>query len=495
MSDNVLKMAGKAVAWNAIGNWIGLIGGFLSLIVVARILTPAEFGIFGLVLLTLIIPETIACNSLGESLIQRPDLRRGHLNSVFLQGIIFAALFYTGLFFTAPLISQGFGVPELTPYLRVMALALFVGALITVPAALLQRNLRFKEIAAVDLLGVLVATIVTISLALTLKSPWALIGGELARRTTRMIAFSAFARWVPGVQTSWQETKDLIRFNSSAIGIRLTAVAETDIPRFFIGVILGPAALGMFNLASRIQDQAMLVLVAPFATVSLPVVAKVRNDIPTLHKVISGAIQIASMVTFPALIGAIAIAPVAVPFVFGEQWIPAVLVIQIALLTAIRRPVEVFSAGVLKGLGKPGLLLRAMLISMFATVFFIPFAAMHSLEMVMLVLLAQKLLAWLLVAGMVSREIQFSIRTQITAGASALVASLLMGASVWGLLQLLPTSLHDAITLSLAIAVGAVVFALAMLAITPKFTLGMVRNAGRLVLGKLRRQEPPQTAA
>ena len=83
MSKGLLKTAGKAAAWSALGSWIGLIAGITSLVVLARILAPEDFGIYGFVLITLALPETIACNSLNESLIQRKDLTKGHSNSVF----------------------------------------------------------------------------------------------------------------------------------------------------------------------------------------------------------------------------------------------------------------------------------------------------------------------------------------------------------------------------------------------------------------------------
>ena len=151
MSKGLLKTAGKAAAWSALGSWIGLIAGITSLVVLARILAPEDFGIYGFVLITLALPETIACNSLNESLIQRKDLTKGHSNSVFVLSLGLACLFFLLIALIAPFIASGFGVPELTPYLRVMSIGLFIGAFSAVPAGHLLREMKFRQIATADL--------------------------------------------------------------------------------------------------------------------------------------------------------------------------------------------------------------------------------------------------------------------------------------------------------------------------------------------------------
>lgn len=88
MGPNLLRRAGQAVALNAMANWIGVIVALLSMVVIARLLTPEDFGNYVIVLLALALPEVIAVSTLGEALVQRKDLRPGHINSVFLQSMV-----------------------------------------------------------------------------------------------------------------------------------------------------------------------------------------------------------------------------------------------------------------------------------------------------------------------------------------------------------------------------------------------------------------------
>ena len=92
MTQSLLRRAGKAVALNALGNWFGMAGSMLSLVFIARLLSPMDFGIFGMTLVIFSIPEIFASGSLNDALIQRRDLQAGHISSVFMQSLALAAL-------------------------------------------------------------------------------------------------------------------------------------------------------------------------------------------------------------------------------------------------------------------------------------------------------------------------------------------------------------------------------------------------------------------
>ena len=464
-----MKSAGKAAAWSALGSWLGLFGGLVSLVIIARLLDPTDFGLYGFVLVTLIIPETIACNSLGEALVQRPTINRGHSNSIFVISMVLAAIFFLVIILFAPLISQGYGHPELTPYLRVMAAGLFLGAATAVPSGHLLREMKFKEVALVDAAGTVVSAVVGITLAFLWRDAWALIGMELARRLVRMLAFSWFARWLPGIRMSLQEAKDLMRFNIALTGYRLAAVAEEAIPRLLVGMFLGPAALGMFNLALRVQEQASTALIAPFGSVSYAIASRIHKDKEALHRILNAGLRLAGLIAYPALIGAIAIAPFAVPFVFGEKWVPATLVIQISLINGLRRPSTAFNGGIIKGIGRPDLLLKTLLISLLTYVL-MPFAAMHSLAAVMWVLTLNRTVVWLFTCWVVQRKTDFSIYKQLAAGSSAFFASIAMALIVWGTSLYLPANWDNVSRLMTLVVIGIVTYPACLFAIAPRMS-------------------------
>ncbi len=484
MAQSLLRRAGKAVMFNALGNWFGMIGGMLSLVFIARLLSPMDFGIFGMTLVTFAIPEIFASGSLNESLIQRRNLKAGHVNSVFMQSLFLATLFWLGTYFLAPLIAQGFNHPELVPMIRVFAISLYFGALTSVPAALLQRDLRYSEITIVDVLGTSCAAIVGVTLAFILQNAWALVFMELSRRIIRLVAFSAMAKWTPSFKSSWAETRELSRYNSLNMATKVVYATDTTISRSLIGAVLGSAALGMFNMAVRLQEQAKSAFVTPFSAVALPVASQTQHDLPTLHRAIEGAMRLAGLIAYPTFVGASVIAPLAVPIVFGEHWIPAVPTIQIFLLMGLRTPTTAFNSGVLNGVGRIDWTFKITLTGLIISIVAVTATIHISLEAVACALLMQSLITWALGAYAVKSSVGFPMHRQVLAGSTALISSLVMGVVVWLAMQFQSEAVGAPIRLLTLVLIGVVAYAAALATLSPKFARRIVRASIMFVQGR-----------
>lgn len=477
MASSLLKSAGRAAAWSALANWFGLLGGLVSLVVLARLLSPTEFGIYGMVLVALALPETIACNSQNESLIQREKLSRQHANAIFYLSLALATVFFIIIQLIAPLAALAFDEPRVTPMFRVMSFALFIGAFTSVPAALLQRQLKFRKIMEVDVIGILVGAVVGITLAILLKSAWALVWMELIRRFVRMLAFNVQARWWPTRAVQWQALKDLAPYNLKTTAIQLIKSAETMVPRAMVGAWLGPAALGIFNLALRIMEQLSQALVLPLAGISLAVTSRAQKDFPTLHKAIEGGMRLASLFGYPAFIGMAVIAPALIPIVFGDEWQAAVPAAQIALLMGLCGPTSALNAGILKGVGRPGVWLKIQSFSLAITLILIPFIVRYGLEAVMLTLLAQRILVWIIGATCIRAIVRFPLHRQFVAVYPAMLAALVMGTVVYAVYRFTPADWGPTATLILPIAVGMIVYVIAFAAVSPRLAVRFVKAA------------------
>jgi len=487
MSEGLLRRAGKAVVLNAMGNWFGMISGMLSLVVIARLLSPTDFGVFGMVLVAFAIPEMFVSGSLNDSLIQRRNLQPGHINSVFMQSLILAVIFWLGISLASPLIARGFGHPELEGMLRFFSITLFMGAYASIPAALLQRDLRYREITIVDILGTLVAAIVGVVCAIYLRSAWALIFMEMSRRTVRLVAFTVIAKWRPSVKTSWLETVELTRYNSLNMATRVIQSVESAFTRSAVGAVQGPAALGMFNMATRLLEQSKAAVVQPFASVALPVASQTQHDLPMLYRAIEGAMKLAGLIAYPTFIGAFVIAPVAIPVVFGEQWIPAVPTIQIFFLMGLRTPTSAFNTGVLNGVGRVDWTFKISLTGLALTGALIAATIQISLEAVALAVLAQIMITWVIGAYAVKESIGFPMHRQIIVGSTALMASAIMAVVVWAVLTSLSDIIQAPVQLLILVSVGLVSYPIALAALAPALAVRLWRAS--ILAAKGRREE------
>ena len=484
MSEGLLRRAGKAVLLNAMGNWVGMFGGTLSLFFIARLLSPTDFGVFGMVLVAFAVPEMLSSSSLNDSLIQRPNVQLGHINSVFIQSLALAGAFWIAIMLLAPIIARGFGHPELQSMIQFFSVTLFMGAIVSIPAALLQRDLRYREITFIDILGTIVAAVVGITCAIYLKSAWALIFMEMSRRTVRLFAFTILARWRPSFKTSWVETSELTRFNSLTVASRVVQSVEATFIRGALGAVQGPAALGMFNIATRLSDQAKAAVVTPFAAVAMPVASQTQNDLPMLHRAIEGAMSLSAFIAYPAFIGAFVIAPIGIPVVFGDQWAPAVPTIQIFFLMGLRSPTSAFNAGVLNGVGRVDWTFKIALAGLVLAGVFVAATLHISLEAVALAMLAQLLITWAMGAYAVKQSIGFPMHRQLVVGSKSLIGSIIMALAVWGTMKSLPDTIHLPVQLLILVFIGMVSYVVAMAALAPALAVRLGRACMLVAQGR-----------
>lgn len=479
MAADLMVRAGKAAAWVAVSKWFDLIGSLVTLAVTARLLSPEAFGVFGMALLACLIPEIFLSGALGDAVIQRKDLRPGHLNGVFWMHMILYAAFMAGLVFVTPFVVVQFGQPELADIVPLLAASIIFWAAGTVPGALLRRELRFGALCVADALSTAAALVTGIGLALAGFGVWALVWCEIARRFVKCVAMWIAARWMPSFAFTRADVTELMRFNLLGLATNIILQIETAVPKYFVGLFLGPAALGYFNMAVRFYQQLLQVLLAPLSSVALPVVALVQHDRERLHATFAAGTKVATMLAFPAFIGAAAVAPVAIPLIFGENWIPAVAAAQILTLVAIRAAVNVFNGEVLRGTGKPGLYTALALLGALVLVIPLPFITQYGIVAVSLAVLVRGIVQWVAAAIVVERTLGYPAIRQFTIGWESLVASVGMGVTIlvvqpW--LEFLPR----AASLSLLMAIGVVVHMGLLALVAPSLARRMVDFAGAL---------------
>ncbi|HEX5006049.1 MAG TPA: oligosaccharide flippase family protein, partial [Hyphomonadaceae bacterium] len=379
MSREIAIRAGKGAIFIGAAKWLDVFGTMVTLLFTARLLSPEAFGIYGMALLAILIPETILGGALAESLIQRRDLRPGHLNGAFALHAVLLVLLVGGLLQVNPFIVAHFHEPQLRLVVPVMAGCVFFSCLGAVPGAILQRELRFGAIALGDAAGSIAAAVVGIGFAFAGFGVWSLVFMEMSRRFAKHLCFIAAARWFPTLRFGLNDIRELLRFNLFTLVTRLLLQFDQAIPSFFVGSILGAQALGYFNMAFRILQQISAVMLAPFTSIALPVASAVQHDRQRLHGFLSAATRAAALLAFPVFVGASAVAPVALPLLLGEEWAPVGLAAQILILTAIRSPANVFNGEVLRGVGKPGLQVATVLAGTILALILVPIAAPYGI--------------------------------------------------------------------------------------------------------------------
>ncbi len=482
MEDDLLRRAGRAVVWSALARWLDAGASLVSLFVVVRVLGPEVYGLFGMVMIALALPAGIVGGPLAESLIQHPNVTRRHEAATFLAELSVSIGIGLILVLSAPLVAGIFQRPDLQPLILAMSIAPFLSSLGATPCALLQRDLRFRAIGFVDAIGAISAAIAAIVLVASGFGVWSLVVMELLRRTVRSVGFWIVARWRLTVRASWSDFRELAHFNSFTIATKLLAQAETAIPGAVIGTMLGPQALGYYNLASRLFTQSANVLLMPLHAVTLPVVSSSQGEPQVLRRVFTQGLRLSTAIAYPYFIGAAVAAPVFVPLFFGDSWDGTVLIVQLMMLLGIRAATASFNGGVIRGAGRPATQSAIVALSLALSLVVLPVVAPYGLAALIIAILLRGLVTWLAGAVVLKDIMQLSIFAQVTVGWPSLAASLVMAGAVMVILRTLGDTHSPWLVLPLVAVVGVLSYAAALAVIAPKLVgrvLDFVRRKNR----------------
>jgi O-antigen/teichoic acid export membrane protein len=397
---------------------------------------------------------------LNESLEQRETLRSDHVNATFWISLLLSTSLAGGMMVFAQPVTGLLGAPEAGLVLTWLAAGLPIGAAAGVMRAVMIRDLRFKETSQIGAAARVVSSVAAIIAVLLGAGVWALVIADLAAQLFSLILLAGASQFRPGRPRRLGAIRDLMRFNLHTLATYVLGYVDQAAPRILTSAMLGAQSLGYLIIAGRVFDLLGQLVLSPLGAVTMTSVARLQSDREGLHKLIMGLYRLASLIAYPAFLGAIVITP-ALAGLAGETWLPAILTTQIMLLIGLRTATGAFNIGILRGLGRtraPLVLLGAGVVLQLA---FGPIGAQFGSAGVAAAMLARTYATWPLGCWFVKQACGVSIRDQLATGTPALIAALIMAGTTWGVLQGL-TGSPPAIQLIAGIGVGLVSYPLAL---------------------------------
>ncbi|MFM1814591.1 MAG: hypothetical protein RLZ98_1286 [Pseudomonadota bacterium] len=382
----------RGTVWIAIERWLDQISVLIILIVLSRLLGPEAIG---LAALALAFPMLIAVpfnNGIADAVVQRDDLDARHLDTAFLTYLAAGSILGLAIWLSSGTVAHLMGSPVLGTLLAWTAVIPLVLAVEAVPAALFRRTLDFRTLAIRSSISTLAAGVVGLWLALNGYGVWSLIAMQIARVVMRATIVLTLSTWRPGLLLSAQHGRELIAFGIPITASNLLWQIYEEAPKWIIGALISPAAVGLYVLARKPIDMLAHLLVAPIQFMTMPAIARMQNDRALIRPFFESATTLTGIIGFPTFVGVAAIAPEAVPIILGNQWIDAVPVLQILMLLGLARTFDGICGGALVALGHAGL---AMNLSLAYVLLMIPFTvagATISLEATAVGIVASQLL-------------------------------------------------------------------------------------------------------
>jgi len=350
------------ILWNIIEK-VAVQGiGFILNIILARLLTPNDYGIVGMLTIFLTFSNVFIDSGFSRALIQKQDRTEKDYSTVLIFNIAISIFIYIILFFASPAIAQFYKTPELLQLQRVFFLVIILNSLTVVQNAQLQINVDFKHIAIINSFSVIISGIIAIVAAYNGLGPFTLVIQTLSKALISAIMFWVIGKWVPKTGFSKKSFKNLFGFGSKLLVSGLLSTTITNVYNLVIGKVYNPASLGYYTRAQQFPEITSGTIASVLNTTTFPLMSSLQNNKDELANTLKKLIKMTSMIVFPAMIGLACLSEPIILVLLGEKWLPASNLLFWISLSYIFTPLSILNMNVLNAIGRSDLFLKIDLI-------------------------------------------------------------------------------------------------------------------------------------
>jgi O-antigen/teichoic acid export membrane protein len=469
--DAKLRQQSKgSIGWTLLRFLSDQVFSFIVFVMLARLLTRAEIGAFAVIAVTSEAFRIISTAGLLQTIARRRELTPAFLDTIHRSQQAFAILSCGIIVLLAQPIAKLMGAPEIALPLAVQSLVLPLASLGVTHMALRLREFGHRTTALRSVVSGLLGGGAAILAAFLGAGIWALVIQRLVSEAIGVVLSRRSYDWTPGWAFDWPILRGNLMLNGSLIYVQLVFLATVRVQEMAIGAGIGLAAVGIYRTAWRTVELISRGAIQPFTTVATQTLARVKDDRVELARAYRWMVARASALSFPALVGFGALAPIAVPFVFGAKWHEAGELAQIFAFMALPFTLNFFASPSLSALGAGRSLIMLsttqLVLSVILTLISLPYGLFAvAISYVARAYLTVPLQIWLL-----RRASGIGPKTTFAAVGSPLAASSVMGIALFAALRGLQAAGAEVwLTLAALVPLGAAIYALVLLVIAPEW--------------------------
>ncbi len=334
------------------------------LIIVARILAPNDFGLMGIALLTMALLETFSQTGFQAALIQKNQDIESYLDSAWTAGIIRGIILFIILYLIAPYAANFFTVPEATPIVQVVGLAILLQAFTNIGIIYFQKELEFKKYYIYQLSGTLADFIVSVCAVFLLRNVWALVFGMLAGNLVRFTASYLVHPYRPHMDFDLGKTKELFRYGKWILGSSILLFLLIQGDDLFVGKFLGATMLGYYQMAYVISNIPGTQITHVISQLTFPTYSKLQDNIPKLREAYLKVMQVTAFLSFPIAGLIFVLAPDVTRVFLGEKWLPMVPAMQTLVVWGLIRSIGATVGPVFQAIGRPDVTAKLQIVQL-----------------------------------------------------------------------------------------------------------------------------------
>ena len=374
-------------------------------LVLARLLTPSEYGIMAILTIFIAVSNSIVDSGFSNALIRKTDARRVDYNTVFLFNLLVSGLLYVVLFLAAPAISRFFKEPLLVEVMRVIGWVLVINALAIIPRTLFVKEVNFKTQTKVSLIASISSGVIGIGMALAGLGVWSLVGQQLSRQLLNTLFLWIYCTWRPTWEFSIQSFKELFGFGSKLLLSGLLDTVFKEIYSLVIGRCYTSAQLGQYTRANQFNQ----------------IFSSNLTSVITM------------LISFACMLGLAAVARPLILILIGEKWLPAVGFLQIICFSGMLYPLHAINLNILQVKGRSDLFLRLEIIKKIIAVGPLVLGVLYSIEYMLWGSVCTSLIAYFLNSYYSADLIDYPTKEQIKDILPTFLVSFVTAAAMWSL--------------------------------------------------------------
>lgn len=347
----------KGVGWSAIDNVAQYAVSFVVSIVLARLLSPDEYGLIGIVGIFTAVCTTLINGGFGSALIRKKDASDDDFNTAFIVNLGMSVLLYVIIYFCSPLIAAFFEREELVALTRVSSLGMIIGALALVQQTRLTKRIDFKTQTKITLVASICSGIVGILMAALGCGVWSLVAQALSSQLLRTILLWLFNHWVPRLEFSISSFKDLFGFGWKMMLSSLLDTVWKELYQVVVGKFYSPATLGQYTRAKGFSQLFSSNLTGVIQRVTYPVLSDIQDDKTRLVSAYRRIIKTTMFITAICMFSLGAISEPLLYCLIGPKWHEAATYLPLICIAGSLYPLHAINLNMLQVQGRSDLFL------------------------------------------------------------------------------------------------------------------------------------------
>ncbi len=347
----------KGVAWSGIDNVVQTGVTFVVSIVLARLLSPDDYGLIGIITIFTMVCQTLINAGFNSALIRKKDCTDDDYNTVFICNMVLSLLLYALIFVCSPLIADFFGRNELTVLTQVSSLIMIIGAMAIVQQTRLIKRIDFKTQTKITLIASVASGTLGILMALSGFGVWSLVAQQLAAQALRTLLLWLYNKWIPKFRFSRDSFHELFGFGWK---LMISGVLDTvwkEMYQVVVGKFYSPAALGQYTRAGQFSKMLSSNLTNVIQRVTYPVLSNIQDD---KERMVSAYRRIIKITMFITAISMFFLGAVSEPLLYcliGPKWHDAAVYLPLICLSGSTYPLHAINLNMLQVQGRSDLFL------------------------------------------------------------------------------------------------------------------------------------------